>query len=126
MLPDVFTLLATTAIKAIVGTNPARIYRHGKAPQGVTAPYITWFLISATPENTLSETPAVDQDSVQVNLWGKNDGSKASEDQLNALAVLVRDAIEEDHHITSVFNDDLDSTTERPRISFIYTDWKSR
>jgi hypothetical protein len=126
MLPDVFTLLASPAVKAIVGTNPARIYRHGKAPQTVAAPYITWFLVSATPENTLSETPAVDQDSVQVNLWGKNDGSKDAEDELSALTVLVRDLIETDHHVTSVFDDDLDATTERPRISFIYTDWKSR
>lgn len=125
MLPDVFTLLATPAVKAIVGTSPVRIYRHGNAPQGVAAPYITWSA-TITPENTLSEAPVVDNDSVQVNLWGKNDGSKASNDELNALAVLVRDQIEAAHNITSVFDDNVDSTTERPRISFIYTDWKAR
>lgn len=126
MLPDVFSLIATPAVKDIVGTNPARIYRHGNAPQGVTAPYITWFLIAATPENTLSETPAVDQDSVQVNFWGKNDGLKASNDELEELARLGRDAIEVDHDVTSIFNDGMDDPTQRPRISIIYTDWKAR
>lgn len=94
MLPPVFqTLKASTAVKAIVGQNPPRIYRHGSAPQRpdglpLNEPYITWFLAAGSPENTLSELPACDHLVVQVDCWHQTDSG------VEALAIAVRDAIE--------------------------------
>jgi hypothetical protein len=51
MLPDIFALLATPAVQALVGN---RIYRHGDAPPDVQAPYITWFVLFGDPENGFS------------------------------------------------------------------------
>jgi hypothetical protein len=94
MFPQVFqTLKASAAVKAIVGQNPPRIYRHGSAPQDTTRPYLTWFIVSGVPENTLSELPAVDRSQVQVDCWHQTDAG------IEALAIAVRDAIEPSAHM---------------------------
>jgi hypothetical protein len=94
MLPPVFQALkASTAVKAIVGTNPPRIYRHGAAPQDTTKPYVTWFVVVGTPENTLSETPGVDRVQVQIDAWHQTDTGVV------ALATAIRDAVEPTAHM---------------------------
>jgi hypothetical protein len=97
MLPPVFqTLKASTDIKAIVGTNPPRIWRgmvpqrHQTSPQ---QPYITWLLISGVPELNLSDTP-IDRQSVQVDCWHTNEAGADS------LGTLVRDTLEVVTHVT--------------------------
>lgn len=94
MLPPVFQILSQNSrVAEIVGP---RIYRRGVAPQGVQSPYITWLLVTGTPENTLSETPAADRMSVQVDCWDRSD--KGCE----VLATAVRDAIEPHGHMTGM------------------------
>lgn len=94
MYPPVFQALkASAAVKAIVGTNPPRVYRHGAAPQRpdglpLDQPYITWFIAAGAPENTLSEMPATDHVTVQVDCWHQTDSG------IEALAIAVRDALE--------------------------------
>lgn len=118
MLPPVYTLLrANGTVLSTVGT---RIYRHGDAPQNVTLPYITWSVISSVPENELSETPKIDQQSVQVNCWDDSDTD------IEALGAAVRAAIEAGHHITEGPQNSRDSETLRYRISFIFTFWQHR
>jgi len=126
MLPDVFTLLNVSAVQAYVGTNPARIYKHGTAPQNVTAPYVTWFLVSGTPENHLDGTPPVDNCSIQVDAWSDNAGSKAAQVAATGLANALRDAIEDAHDITSFGNDSQDYETQRYRVSMTFTFWNPR
>lgn len=105
MLPAVFQMLkASTAVKAIVGTNPPRIYRHGSAPQRpdnlpLSDPYITWQIISGVPENNLSDLPPVDRMSVQVDCWHQTDAG------VDTLATAVRDALEPHGHMTGVIVD---------------------
>lgn len=100
MLPPVFvTLKASSAVRAIVGTSPAKIYRHGHAPQGVEPPYITWQVVTATPENQLSGTPTTDRATIQVNCWYPEIGGDKG---IEVLATAVRDAIEPFAHMTSM------------------------
>lgn len=119
MLPEVFNLLNTSDIRDFVGQSPPRIYKHGTAPQGVAAPYITWST-SGTPEDVL-DTPLVDNNSVRVNIWSKNDGSGGRE--ADRLADAVRAAIEAAHHQVTGFSDGHDFETQRYRLSLTFTYW---
>lgn len=97
MLPPVFaTLKLSNAVKAIVGTNPPRIYRHGAAPQTTDKPYVTWFVLNAAPENNLTSTPPIDRYTVQVDCWHQTDSG------IETLAEAVRDAIEPYAHMTAM------------------------
>lgn len=112
MLPPVFQILkASAAVKAIVGTNPPRIYRHGRAPQDATRPYVTWQVVSGVPENHLSDTPPVDRMSVQVDCWHPSDAG------IEDLASAVRDAGEAAGHCTGVIVDERDAETKLYRLS---------
>lgn len=122
MFPQVFqTLKASAAVKNIVGTNPPRIYRHGSAPQRPDGlpfdqPYITWFIVVGTPENTLSELPATDRVTVQVDCWHQTDSG------IEALAIAVRDAIEPYAVMTAVPVDTRETESKLYRIALQF-DW---
>lgn len=122
MLPPVFATLKTSSdVKAIVGQNPPRIYRHGDSPQrqegAPMLPYITWQLISGIPENNLSDPPPVDRQSVQVDCWHPSDTG------VETLSNAVRDAIEPVAHMTSVNLDQRDIDTKLYRISLSFDFW---
>jgi hypothetical protein len=124
MLPDVFALLNVASIRAVVG-YPPRIYRHGVAAvQSPLAPYITWALVSGTPENHLSGTPPVDRMSIQVDWWTDNTGTGS--EQMNTLGALIRDQIETAHDIESFDADMRDTETMRYRGSLTFVCWLSR
>ena len=70
MYPPIYTLLsADSQVSPWVGT---RIYPHGKAPQRVTAPYVTWDVMGGAPDNTLGEAPLSDSYVVRVRLWSEH------------------------------------------------------
>ena len=115
MLPNLFALLAASpAVTAIIGSNPARVYRHGAAPQGVVAPYVTQIGVGQTPENDLSGTPPVDSSRVQVSCWSDNTGTGSL--GVETLASAVRRAIEPRWHILDVRDMGRDPETQRYRI----------
>ena len=119
MLPPIFQALkASSAVAAIVGTNPPRIWRHGQAPQDFepTRPYITWFMVSGTPENNLSDPPPTDRCTVQVDCWHQTDSG------IEALATAVRDALEIHCHMTSAPIDSKDFETRLYRMGLQF-DW---
>lgn len=122
MLPPVFqTLKASAEVKAIVGQNPPRIYRHGSAPQRpdglpLDQPYITWFMVTAAPHNTLSELPASDAVPIQVDCWHQTDAG------VEALAQAARDAIEPYAHMTGAPVDGREPETKLYRIALTF-DW---
>ena len=68
MFAPIYKTISTAAVKAIVGSQP-RIYGSGLAPQGVTAPYITWFVVVGQPYDHLSGPPGADNDSIQIDCW---------------------------------------------------------
>lgn len=122
MLPQVFSILSgDTSVAALVGT---RIYRHGNAPQGVTAPYITWFVVSGIPENELSDLPRIDRYQVQVDCWSSNTGG--GDTQIEALAEAVRDAIEPHAHMVAVVANGIDYETQRLRLGMSFDFWTPR
>lgn len=122
MLPKVYTLLqASSPVVNLVGT---RIYRHGTAPQGVVAPYITWFVPSSAPENTLDEVPKIDNATVQVDCWSNNTG--AGDLEIETLAKAVRDAIEPSYHMIVGPTDGQDPETKRYRCTMLFSFWTDR
>ena len=83
------TLSAWPAVSAIVGN---RIAKHGEIPQGAERPYITWFVVVGQPFDQLSGTPCGDFDTVQIDCWAE------SSKQVEALALAVRDALDDAGH----------------------------
>lgn len=112
MLPLVFPLLSAAApVTALIGTNPVRAYRHGTAPQGVAAPYVTWSSPGGAPENTFQGAVS-DVFRVQLDCWSDDDT------QVVTLASAVRAAIEPSAHLVGYVADERDPDTKRFRISF--------
>ena len=121
MLPEVFPLLAGDGeVTSFIGSNPVRAYLHGSAPQGVVAPYVTWFLSSGRPDNILDDTAPVDEMTVQVDCWSDSGA------EVVMLAEAVRNAIEPFHHITAIGPNGRDPETMRYRLGMTITFWTQR
>lgn len=125
MFPNVFALLKdSAAVTAIIGTSPCRAYEHGSAPQGVTAPYVTHFVVSGSPENCLADTPPADRYSVQIDCWSDNAGTGSL--GVKTLAEAVRDALEPHGHMVALGVNGRDPDTMRYRIGLIFDFWEIR
>lgn len=125
MFPTIFTWLATdSTVTALIGSGPTRCYRHGFAPQGVNAPYVTWFVVSGSPENNLSDTPPTDRYTIQLDCWSNNSGTGAAE--VEQLATAVRDALEQHGHLTGIPVNTKDPETNRYRIGLQFDFWLNR
>lgn len=124
MLPPIFpALMASADVRAIVGSPPnARVYRHGAAKQGMSGnePYITWALVTGEPYNTLSELPAVDRQTVQIDCWYP--ALLIGANMIETFADAVRDAIEPHAHMTATLLDLQEPDTQLFRISMQF-DW---
>ena len=111
MLPLIYSWLkAAPAVTAILGAAP-KVYRHGSAPQGAVAPYVTWSVISDAPENNLSELPPVDRVTVQVDCYHTTDPG------IEQLATAVRNAIEPHAHMTGMPINEREPETQLYRIA---------
>lgn len=86
-LPPIFATLRQNA--SVLSTVGNRIYRHGSAPQNVTKPYITWFVVMGMPELQISGTPCSDMDMVQIDCWSEDDS------EVELLAYSVRTALDD-------------------------------
>ncbi len=123
MLPPIYQrLLTSAAVVAAVGTGTsAKIFRNGRAPQGLRdTAYITWFVVADTPENNLSDLPPVDRVTVQVDIWHPTDTGCA------ALAKSVRDCIEPVAHMTGMPVNARDAVTQLYRIGLQFDWWLDR
>lgn len=122
MLPQVYPILRDDPeVAALIN---GRVYRHGSAPHNVTAPYVTWFVVTGLPENSIAELPRADRYEVQVDCWSVNTGTGSR--GIETLAQAVRDAIEPFAHMTAMNVDERDEDTQRYRISMQFTFWKIR
>ena len=120
MLPKILHLLkASPAVTALIGagtdpvSDPVRVYRHGEAPQGVVAPYVTWSVPGGAPENTFDGADA-DVFRVQVDCWSDQDA------QIEQLAAAVRAALEPAAHLVAYLDDSRNPETKRFRMSFAF------
>lgn len=121
ILPAVYPLLANAApVTALIGTNPVRCYRHGRAPQGVSVPYVTWASPASSPERQITGVPVADRWNVRIDCWSDNDT------EVETLAQVVRDAIEPFAESIGVVIDDRDDHTNRYRITQSFDFWLLR
>lgn len=121
MYPPVFALLsADSAVAAYVGT---RIYPHGRAPERVTASYITWDVGGGSPENTLAELPFVDSYSVRVRVWADRPDGAAD---IFSIGEAVRDCLEPEAYMESVPITGRDEETLRHYVLMQFRFWVDR
>lgn len=112
MIPPIFPILSSdSAVKAILGSNPVRVYPFGEAEQGVTKPYAVWQNIAGSPENYLGDLPDADSYTAQIDIYADTSGSA-----LDA-AMAIRDALEPVAYVTSLGNTSRDSDTRDYRYS---------
>ena len=117
MYPPIFaTCAASASVKALIGSNPVRLYPFGMAPQGVTLPYVVWQSIYGQPENYINQVPDCDKYSLQVDVYANTESS------CRAVAMALRDAIEPVAHITNWRGESTDPETLHKRYSFD-VDW---
>lgn len=118
MLPPIYAILSgATAVADIVA---ARIYPHGEAPQDVTEPYVTWFLVAGVPQNGISDAPDIDQCTVQIDCWHSTSAGVV------ALARAVRAAIEPHAHVTNLMLNGREPETGLYRIAIQIDYWLVR
>lgn len=114
--PIFATCSASTAVKALIGSSPVRLYPFGFAPQAVVLPYVVWQTITGRPENFINQTPDIDKFSIQVDVYA------LTETSARAVAKALRDVIEPVAHITSWRGESTDPDTLHKRFSFD-VDW---
>jgi hypothetical protein len=125
MYPPIFPLVAaSSAVKALIGSNPVRFYQFGMAPQNVAKPYVVWQRVFGAPENYLGDRPGIDQLTVQIDAYATEAASGA--EAVRNIAVAVRDAIEGGCHITSWLGESIDPDTKNHRFSFQADFWVPR
>jgi hypothetical protein len=117
MYPPLFaTLAASTAVKALIGSNPVRAWPAGKSPQPGTTffavPYVTWQTIDGLPENYLGTAPDSDSFTAQVDVWADTD------DSARDVAEACRDALQTVAYITAWRGESREPATNRYRYSF--------
>jgi|SRR5688572_454557 len=121
MYPPIFSVCsADSAVLALLGSNPCRLYPFGEAPQGVLKPYAVWQSVGGGPENYLNQIPDMDLWSIQVDVYAD------TVDSARLAAQALRDAIEPVAHITSFNGDGRDPDTNNYRYSFSVDWWVPR
>lgn len=125
MIPPIFPIVAADpACTALLGTNPVRFYPFGSAPQkgepNYAEPYVTYQVISGTPENYQDKAPDIDQATVQIDIWN------ADPTGLSPTYVALLDALETHGHVTRFGPTDRDAETKLYRYSFDFDIWAER
>lgn len=118
MLPPIYQILSSDAATSALAGD--RIYPHGDAPQDVARPYVTWFLITGVPELELSDTPSTDRCALQIDCWSETSAGA------DALAIAVRDAIEQHACVTGVVLNGREPETGLYRFAVQVDYWLSR
>lgn len=117
----IFALLNVPAVTAIIGTDPARVYGNGMAPQNAPLPHVTWQVIAGVPEAIL-DAPGIDNYRVQVDCWAVDAATRST------LALAVRDAMERDgaNVMVSENGHSVDPDTRQYRWSADFSLWVPR
>ena len=118
MLPPIYAVLSQDANVANIVGN--RIYPHGEAIQDTEKPYIVWQLITGTPQNTLSDRTDIDAMRIQIDCYHQSPVG------IEALADVVREAIESYANITSIPLNLREPDTKLYRIALDLDWWYTR
>lgn len=117
MFPAIYQLLLTPDVAAILGD---RLYGHGGAPQGTTAPYAVWSVVNDEPSVNLSSAPGSDRFTINVDLYSDTD------DGIEQLTGAVRDAIESFSTVTGMPLDGQEPETGLYRVALQFDYWSMR
>jgi hypothetical protein len=128
MIPPIFPILAAApAVTALLGTSPTRIYPFGEnTEKTVTYPYITWQLITGTPENYLGDRPDIDNTRVQIDCWGDGGTGKNGAASVNAVADAVRNVLEDHGYMVDFGSTERDPDTVSYRYRMDFEFWTHR
>lgn len=117
-MPPVYDWLsADSAITTAVGD---RIFRHGRADQGIAKPYITWSVVAGHAETYIEGSPGIDQELTQVDIWSKDEG------QCLAIMRDVRRVLEAQGYQQGAPIDDFEDDTKLYRYTLRFHFWTSR
>jgi hypothetical protein len=125
--PPIFAAANVAPVQALLktGNGPLRFYAWGLAPQGVAYPYAVWRYSFGAPENYLTNTPDIDSQTLQVNVYAAaTDGQGAN--KVRQIAEALRDAIEPVAHITAWRGESRDPDTKSYVFSFDVDFWTPR
>lgn len=126
MYPSVFEIAAaSTAVKAVLGSNPIRIWPFSLAPQngspGYGVPYAVHQLVYGTPVNTLSCIPSADNFGIQFDVYA------ATATSARQVGAALRDAYEASQNpVVSWNGEEWDSATGLYRLGFTVEFWPDR
>lgn len=121
MIPHVFqTLNSSSAVKALFGSKPLRIFPWAQAPEKVTKPYATYAIFNGDAENYLGNLPDIDRQGTQFDIWAEN--GKSCEDCFIAL----RDALEPLGHMVSFQQAVKDAETQLYNARLEFDFWTPR
>lgn len=97
---------AASAVTALIGTSPVRLYPFGEAPEGVAKPYAVWQTVDGLPDNELGDIPSSDSWSLQIDVYAESATSARN------VAKALRDAIEPHAYITGWRGESRDPVTK--------------
>lgn len=113
MIPPILSVCAaSTAVTALLGSDPCRLYPGGEVDENTPIPYATWQGVGGSPENYLGDLPDIDGYSLQIDCWGANAR------QAGDVAQAIRDAIEPHAYVVSWRGLSRDPETKEYRYSF--------
>lgn len=121
MNPDLFPILnASAPVKALLGPTPLRVFPYGRAPTNVAKPYAVYAVYNANPENYLGQRPDIDNKGTQIEIFADTYQS------LESCFLAVRDALEEEAHMTNYSTPDLDANTNLYGVRMEFDFWDER
>ncbi|CAK0703190.1 hypothetical protein GFB19_03090 [Escherichia coli] len=117
MIAPIFCVCAaSSAVTALLGADPVRLYPFGQQDDAVIYPYAVWQNVTGIPENYLAHRPDADSFTLQVDAYAD------TADEVIAVASALRDAIEPHAYISRLGGQEKDPETKRYRYSFD-VDW---
>lgn len=127
MYPPIFAAANVPEVQALLktGNGPLRFYAWGLAPDAVIYPYAVWRYTFGTPENYLTNTPDIDSQTLQVNVYAASEDEEGAS-KVREIAEALRDAIEPVAHITAWRGESRDPDTRSYVFSFDVDFWTPR
>lgn len=116
-----FTLLnASNPVKALLGSNPLRVFPAGRAPEETQRPYAVYSIYNGNPENYLNQAPDIDNNGIQVSIYADTYAEMAG------CFTAVRDALQNDAHMISYTTPDQDADTNLFSCRMEFDFWDDR
>lgn len=121
MNSEIFDILnKSNPVKALLGSNPLRVYPWGRAPENPRLPYVVYTMYSASPENYLGTRGDIDRKSVQVNIYA--DTAARNTSCFNA----IRNSLEGKAYLTTYRANEVDEDKDTYSTIMEFDFWESR